>query len=76
MKEEYVGDTHWKLKHLPGNEATQKKFTDVLVPRARKLVGNLEPWETLKHNHIQPLLDEVYGIGVYCCGQQCMVSIN
>ena len=43
----------------------QQQYTDLLVPCACKFVGNLEPWATLQAHHIQPLLDDMFGEGMY-----------
>ena len=53
----------WKLEHLP--KGTSDVFTNQLVPLAKSLAGSLSPWEGLSKDHVQGLVDKIYGSAQY-----------
>ena len=53
----------WKLEHLP--KGTSEVFTNHLVPLTKSLVGSLSPWEGLSKEHVQELVDKIYGSAQY-----------
>jgi hypothetical protein len=57
------GNAKWKLSHLPAQ--TDDLFKDTLMPLARKMAGNLGPWEALPVMGVQRLVDHVYGPDQY-----------
>ncbi|KAM6491496.1 hypothetical protein JOM56_013065 [Amanita muscaria] len=63
MKEVRGGDEKWQEKHLPNG--TRSLFKDEVIPRTRQLLGTLEPWTLLTPELVQPILDEVFGKGMY-----------
>lgn len=59
LKEARGGDDNWALKHLP--EQARIPYTNIVVPLARKKAGSLDPWESLTVEHIQDIVDHVFG---------------
>ncbi|KAJ6522565.1 hypothetical protein B0H19DRAFT_1277263 [Mycena capillaripes] len=62
-KELCGGSDKWTLQHLPPGTAAE--FTDEVIPLARELAGNLQPWAGLTVKQIQALIDKVYGEDVH-----------
>ena len=44
---------------------TSDVFTNQLVPLAKSLTGSLSPWEGLSKEHVQGLVDKIYGSAQY-----------
>lgn len=63
MKESRGGDDKWQEKHLPPE--AKARFKEEVVPHIRLLLGSLEPWDLLTPEHVQKVLDLVYGVGTY-----------
>ena len=63
LKEVCGGDDKWALKHLP--EEACARYTNEVVPLVRKKAGSLNPWETFTVEHVQSVINEVFGKGVY-----------
>ena len=63
MKEVRGGDEKWQDKHLPAD--AKVRFKEEVVPRIRQLLGSLDPWEPLTPEHVQKVLDDVFGEGKY-----------
>jgi hypothetical protein len=63
MKEARGGDEKWQEKHLPAD--AKARFKDEVIPRVRRLLGSLEPWTLLTPEHVQEVLDDVFGEGTY-----------
>ena len=52
------------LGHLPDKKGPQ--FTELVAPLVRKKVGtSLNPWDNLKVEHVQEIVDHVFGQGKY-----------
>ncbi|KAJ6549175.1 hypothetical protein B0H10DRAFT_2243012 [Mycena sp. CBHHK59/15] len=58
-KEQRNNAKKWALAHLPAG--TDSLFTNELVPLARELLGTLPPWSSLTADHVQGLVNRVYG---------------
>ena len=63
LKEVRGGDDKWALKHLP--EEARIRYTNEVVPLARKKAGSLNPWDQLTAENLQTLIDKVFGKGQY-----------
>jgi len=63
MKDIRSGDEKWQEKHLPADAKTL--FKDQVIPRLRQLLGALDPWANLTLDHVQKILDSVFGIDKY-----------
>jgi hypothetical protein len=63
MKEARGGAEKWQERHLPSDAKSQ--FKDDVVPRVRQLIGSLDPWVQLTPEHVQKVLNHVYGDGKY-----------
>ncbi|KAJ6612056.1 hypothetical protein B0H10DRAFT_2437177 [Mycena sp. CBHHK59/15] len=58
-KEQHNNAKKWALAHLPAG--TDSLFTNELVPLACELLGTLPPWSSLTADHVQGLVNRVYG---------------
>ncbi|KAJ6556914.1 hypothetical protein B0H10DRAFT_1967495 [Mycena sp. CBHHK59/15] len=58
-KEQQNNAKKWALAHLPAG--TDSLFTNELVPLACELLGTLPPWSSLTADHVQGLVNRVYG---------------
>ncbi|KAG6852257.1 hypothetical protein C0991_001508, partial [Blastosporella zonata] len=55
------GTKKWTLSHLPNG--TSDDFTNLLLPRVRRINGSLAPWSTLSTQQLQDIVDDVFGEG-------------
>lgn len=63
LKEARGGNDKWNLGHLPKD--TSITFTKEVIPLARKKAGCLEPWDNLTVEHVQEIVNKVFGPGTY-----------
>lgn len=63
LKEARGGHDKWVLGHLP--QGTGITFTKEVIPLARKKAGCLDPWDNLTVQHVQEIVDKVFGSGKY-----------
>ena len=64
LKEARGGCNKWALAHLPDNKGSD--FTELIAPLIRKKAGmSLNPWENLKVEEIQEIVNNVFGNGKY-----------
>ena len=64
LKEARGGSNKWALAHLPDKKGPE--FTELVAPLIRKKAGaNMNPWENLKVEDIQEIVDQVFGKGKY-----------
>lgn len=63
LKQVRGGADKWALSHLPSE--ARIKFTNNVVPLARKKAGSLDPWENLTVEHVQDIMDIVFNQGKY-----------
>ncbi|KAM6503689.1 hypothetical protein JOM56_000632 [Amanita muscaria] len=57
------GDKKWAKRHLP--KVAQDEFETVIVPLVRLKAGTLEPWDLLKVEDVQAIVDDVFGSEKY-----------
>ncbi|KAK2466528.1 hypothetical protein APHAL10511_001390 [Amanita phalloides] len=63
LKEAHGGDDKWVLKHLLDEAHVQ--YTNKVVPLVCKKAGSLNPWESFTVEHVQSVVNEVFGKGTY-----------
>ncbi|KAG6852482.1 hypothetical protein C0991_011592 [Blastosporella zonata] len=62
MQRELRGGTKkWTLSHLPNG--TSDNFTNLVLPRVRRINSCLAPWTTLLTQQLQDIVDDVFGEG-------------
>lgn len=54
------GAKKWKHCHLPDYPDSKKSFANEVVPLACKKTGTLEPWELIKAEDLQLIVNQVY----------------